>query len=122
MNLVDIPAKHGLQRDVMKGDVAEAEVEALASERQLSEPVDFGEMHLWQVREPLAASANHFARDVHSENMPEVTGKRFKEPACSAADLQGAIVCWKNFRNAFQHQPKITLARGPEDGFVVRFI
>lgn len=78
----------------MKGDVAEAEVETLVFERQFSKPVDFDKVQLPQMREPLAAAANHLAGHVPLEN----------------------------FRYALQHNADIPLSRGPEGGLVLSIV
>jgi hypothetical protein len=82
----------------MKRDVTEAEVKTLVFQRQRPESFVFDEVHLRQMsKPPLPASANHFARNIDSEDLVEVAGERFEEPACSAADLESTLVSRKNF-------------------------
>src|SRR4029077_16824597 len=61
MGFVNVRTDHGFYGDVMKCNVTKAEVETLVGEGQVPEPIDFDEMHLWQMWEPLAATSNHFA-------------------------------------------------------------
>src|SRR5437588_12352964 len=97
MGLLDIGTNHGFYGDVMKRNVTETEVETLVSERQFPKTVDFDEVHLRQMTEPLATLANHFARNIHSEDLPEVAGERLQESACSTANLESALMSLKNF-------------------------
>src|SRR5437879_2223557 len=122
MGLADIGTNHRFYGDVMKRDVTEAEIETLVSERQFPQPVDFDEVHLRQMSEALAAPANHFARNIHSEDLLEVAGERLQESACSTANLQSTLMRLKNFRHAFQHELDIPLARGSEGSVVLGII
>lgn len=99
---VDIAANYGFYWDVVKGDVTETEIEALCWEGQFSLPIDFDEMRLRPVGEALPAAAHHLARNIHAKNLLEMPRQRLQKPSCSAADLQGAVMCFENLSDAFQ--------------------
>src|ERR1700730_16818177 len=72
--------------------------------------------------EPLAASANHLARDIDAEDLLETPGERLQQPAGSTADLQNALAPLQNFRHAFEQQLRIPLPRLPKGGLVLRIV
>src|ERR1700730_4030253 len=72
--------------------------------------------------EPLAASANHLARNIDAEDLLETLGQRLQQPAGSTADLQNTLAPLQNFRHAFEHQLRIPLPRFSKSGFVLRIV
>src|SRR5579864_7139846 len=98
MCFVDIAANHGFYGDVMKGDVTETEIEGVPGKKQCPLPIDFFEMHVRKMREPLAPQAHPFARNIHAEDLVEVASERLEEPSCSAADLESAFVACRAMR------------------------
>src|SRR6202030_3711393 len=72
--------------------------------------------------EPLAASANHLARNIDAEDLLEPPGQRLQQPAGSTADLQNTLAPLQNFRHTFEQQLRIPLPGFSKSGFGLRIV